>query len=157
LLIRALQQWHAGVQPLADIAVILRDALLSDPPALLAANLLALRTLLRYQPSLRRSDQEESDGRLKVRAQHAGWSDVATETLQACIRANDGNSVALMVMGVAMDFVVGNIQEGLRYYRMAAERGFAPAQHNLGLSYALGDGVEQNDAQAHSWYTESVS
>ncbi len=36
-------------------------------------------------------------------------------------------------------------------YRMAAERGNAAGQHNLGLMYGNGQGVTQDYVQAHMW------
>ena len=37
-----------------------------------------------------------------------------------------------------------NLPEGVRYIRMAAERGFAKAQSDLGYMYAMGLGVPQD-------------
>ena len=34
---------------------------------------------------------------------------------------------------------------------MAAEQGFATAQYNLGIMYANGEGVPQDDAEAVKW------
>jgi TPR repeat protein len=42
--------------------------------------------------------------------------------------------------------------EAFRLYRKAAEQGFANAQHNVGLMYAKGDGIQKNDAEAARWY-----
>ena len=36
--------------------------------------------------------------------------------------------------------------------KQAAEQGDASAQSNLGLMYARGDGVPENDAEAVRWY-----
>ena len=35
---------------------------------------------------------------------------------------------------------------------LAAEQGLAQAQHNLGLMYEKGQGVEQNYVEAHKWF-----
>ena len=40
----------------------------------------------------------------------------------------------------------------LKKYKSAAEQGHASAQCNLGVIYANGRGVEQNDAEAVRWY-----
>ena len=45
----------------------------------------------------------------------------------------------------------------VRWYRLAAEHGFASAQNNLGLMYAKGDGVPQDDVQAHMWFNLAAS
>lgn len=40
----------------------------------------------------------------------------------------------------------------VRWYRKAAEQGYARAQCNLGYKYDLGEGVPQSDASAVHWY-----
>ena len=42
--------------------------------------------------------------------------------------------------------------EAVKWYRLAAEQGFAAAQNNLGVTYANGEGVPQDDAEAVRWY-----
>ena len=42
--------------------------------------------------------------------------------------------------------------EAVRWYRMAAEQGLAPAQFILGLMYANGEGVPQNYVRAYAWF-----
>ena len=49
--------------------------------------------------------------------------------------------------GVPQDYA-----EAARWYRLAAERGDAQAQYNLGLAYARGEGVTQNAVEAHVWF-----
>ncbi len=41
--------------------------------------------------------------------------------------------------------------EAVKWYRNAAEQGYAPAQHGLGVMYDTGRGVPQDDVQAHLW------
>ena len=43
--------------------------------------------------------------------------------------------------------------EALKWYRRAAERGQASAQHNLGTMYAEGLGVPQDYVQAYMWFS----
>ncbi|MGH7396516.1 MAG: tetratricopeptide repeat protein, partial [Candidatus Rokuibacteriota bacterium] len=43
-----------------------------------------------------------------------------------------------------------------RWYRQAAEQGFAPAQYQLGLRYANGDGVDRDYAEAVTWYRRAA-
>jgi hypothetical protein len=40
----------------------------------------------------------------------------------------------------------------VRWYRLAAEQGYARAQHELGFAYAEGRGVPEDDAEAVRWY-----
>ena len=42
--------------------------------------------------------------------------------------------------------------EAVRWYRLAAEQGYAKAQLNLGGMYALGRGLPQDDAEAVRWF-----
>ena len=46
--------------------------------------------------------------------------------------------------------------EAAKWYRLAAEQGFARAQHNLGLMYANGTGVPQDDVLAYAWLNLAV-
>jgi TPR repeat protein len=43
-----------------------------------------------------------------------------------------------------------------KWYRKAAERGFAEAQNNLGLMYVLGRGVPQDDSTAVKWFRKAA-
>lgn len=40
----------------------------------------------------------------------------------------------------------------MRWYRKAAEQGFADAQYNLGVRYYNGQGVPQDYVAAHMWF-----
>ena len=53
--------------------------------------------------------------------------------------------------GVAADHAVA-----VDWYRKAAEKGHAQAQHNLGVSYDEGEGVALDDAQAAHWYRKAA-
>jgi uncharacterized protein len=48
--------------------------------------------------------------------------------------------------------VVQDYAEAVRWYRLAAEQGFANAQNNLGVTYETGQGVLQNNILSHMWY-----
>ena len=50
----------------------------------------------------------------------------------------------------------GNYEEGVKWYRMAAELGYPAAQYNLGYCYKHGEGVEQDYAQAVEWYRKAA-
>jgi TPR repeat protein len=42
--------------------------------------------------------------------------------------------------------------EALKWYRLAADQGFADAQYNIGIMYGNGEGVPQNNVQAWMWF-----
>ena len=44
------------------------------------------------------------------------------------------------------------MQKRYRWYRIAADQGYARAQTNLGNMYSNGEGVPENDAEAVRWY-----
>ena len=46
--------------------------------------------------------------------------------------------------------------EAVKWYRKAAEQGYADAQYNLGSCYYNGKGVPQNYAEAVKWYCKAV-
>ena len=47
--------------------------------------------------------------------------------------------------------------EAVRWYRKAAEQGFAPGQSNLGLMYARGEGVPKDYVLAYAWLNLAVA
>ena len=49
--------------------------------------------------------------------------------------------------GVPQDY-----QEAVKWYRLAAAQGYAPAQSSLGLAYEKGQGVPQDYQEAVKWY-----
>jgi TPR repeat protein len=53
--------------------------------------------------------------------------------------------------GVAQDDA-----EAAKWYRKAAEQGFASAQNSLGTMYDAGKGVRLDDAEAVKWYSKSA-
>ena len=50
-------------------------------------------------------------------------------------------------LGVTQDY-----QEALKWYRLAAARGFSLPQYDLGVMYDQGQGVPQNYKEAFKWY-----
>jgi uncharacterized protein len=48
--------------------------------------------------------------------------------------------------------VIQDYAEAVKWYRLAAEQGYAGAQNNLGVMYEFGDGVLQDNTMAHMWY-----
>lgn len=53
-------------------------------------------------------------------------------------------------------FKVENYSQAVKCYSEAAEKGLAKAQFNLGLCYALGNGVEQNDNASVKWFRKAA-
>ncbi|MGE5539740.1 MAG: tetratricopeptide repeat protein [Gemmatimonas sp.] len=49
-----------------------------------------------------------------------------------------------------------NDAEAVRWFRIAAEQGYAPAENNLGYMYAEGRGVKRDDQQAVKWYRRAA-
>ncbi|MBR3830862.1 MAG: sel1 repeat family protein, partial [Muribaculaceae bacterium] len=49
--------------------------------------------------------------------------------------------------GVEKDF-----PKAIEYYQKAAEKGYAPAQYNLGVCYYNGNGVEKSIENAKKWF-----
>ena len=45
-----------------------------------------------------------------------------------------------------------NYTETLKWYKLAADQGYAPAQSNLGYLYENGEGVPRDYAGALKWY-----
>ena len=54
--------------------------------------------------------------------------------------------------GISQDY-----QEALKWYRKAAQQGFAKAQFNLGVTYFNGWGVSQDFIRAHMWYSVAAA
>lgn len=58
------------------------------------------------------------------------------------------------LMGVMYEYGYGvdaDIQEALRWYRLAADRGLPQAQNSLGFMYSLGLGVKRDAERAAYW------
>ena len=53
--------------------------------------------------------------------------------------------------GVPLDYT-----EAVKWYRKAAEQGYAKAQYNLGVMYANGQGVQQDYTEAVKWYRKAA-
>lgn len=49
-----------------------------------------------------------------------------------------------------------NYQEAVKWYRKAADKGYAKAQYSLGLCYGDGKGVSHDDSQAVYWYRKAA-
>jgi TPR repeat protein len=45
----------------------------------------------------------------------------------------------------------------VKWYKLAAEQGYAKSQHNLGVMYGMGMGVIQDNVYAHMWWNIAAS
>lgn len=90
----------------------------------------------------------------------AGWAQAGpdVEKLQARAELSDldaqnalGNAYNEGQAGLKQDYA-----EALKWYRRAAEKGFAPAQYNLGLAYEQGHGVAADEQQAFKYYLQAA-
>jgi uncharacterized protein len=52
--------------------------------------------------------------------------------------------------------VLNDLAEAVKWYRKAADQGFAPSQYTLGLFYRNGTGVPQNNPEAVKWYRKAA-
>ena len=53
--------------------------------------------------------------------------------------------------------VAKNYTEAVKWWRLAAGKGFAEALNNLGMMYGNGDGVPQDYVEAHKWFDLAAS
>ena len=49
-----------------------------------------------------------------------------------------------------------NDAEAAKWYRKAAEQGYVDAQYNLGVAYAHGEGVPEDDKEAVKWFRKAA-
>lgn len=68
--------------------------------------------------------------------------------------ANLGDPHAQYVVG-KMDEKV-NIRTAMSWYRNSAKQGYAPAQYELGVMYAIGNPVPQNEIKALNWFRKAA-
>ena len=47
-------------------------------------------------------------------------------------------------------------KEAVKWYRLAAEQGYASAQNNLGFMYGNGTGVPQDNVYSHMWFNNAA-
>ena len=75
-------------------------------------------------------------------------------------RAEAGDANAQNNLGAMYDNGTGvaeNVQEAVKWYRLAAEQGDANSQFVLGLMYENGEGVSGNDVRAYIWYSVAAA
>lgn len=89
-----------------------------------------------------------------------GWSQSAAELDGIRTRAAQGDLEAQNALGNAHTNGLYGLQadfaEALKWYRQAGDKGYAPAQFNLGLAYELGRGVAVDQRQAFKFYLKAA-
>ena len=50
----------------------------------------------------------------------------------------------------------GDFEQAVKYFRIAAENGYADAQNRLGVCYDHGEGVAENKTEAFKWYMKAA-
>ncbi len=89
-----------------------------------------------------------------------GWSQSTAELEGIRTRAAQGDLEALNALGNAHTNGLYGLQadfvEALKWYRQAGEKGYAPAQFNLGLAYELGRGGAVDERQAFKFYLKAA-
>jgi TPR repeat protein len=89
----------------------------------------------------------------------SGWcAEVDLESpLEDLIRcATEGDASAQYRVGLRYEFGSGDLVEAVRWFRLAAEQGYAPGQLSMGLAYRDGRGVATDLAYADMWFTLSA-
>ena len=98
---------------------------------------------------------------LLLPAAHAQQGEADRQAIaQLRAEAQGGEAEAQFLLGEA--YYVGkfglatNHVEAVKWFRQAAEQGFAGAQHNLGVCYDKGQGALQNHAEAVKWGSSGI-
>jgi TPR repeat protein len=86
----------------------------------------------------------------------SGWGQPAIDLEKVRARAEQADVEAQNTLGTAYNEGQGGLKqdhaEALKWFRRAADKGFAPAQYNLGLAYELGHGVPADEREAFKSY-----
>ena len=89
-----------------------------------------------------------------------GWSQATLDLETIRTRANSGDLEAQNALGNAYtNGVPGqnpDFAEALKWYQQAGDKGYAPAQFNLGLVYELGRGQPVDEQRAFHYYLKSA-
>lgn len=72
-----------------------------------------------------------------------------------CELLDEENAEAQIIMG-DMWYIKNKTISAAEWYKKAADQGHARAQYNLGVMYANGEGVEEDDKAAVKWLTKAA-
>ena len=85
-----------------------------------------------------------------------GWAQTSVDLEKLRARAEQADVDAQNQLGSAYNEGKAGLKqdyaEALKWFRQAADKGYAPALYNLGLAYDLGHGVPADDKQAFKYY-----
>jgi len=85
---------------------------------------------------------------------YAGWEDITPQAMR-----DEADSAANYNLGEKYYYGNGVPQDytkAAKWYRKAAEQGYAPAQSNLGVMYEHGKGVPKDYTKAVEWYRKAT-
>lgn len=97
-----------------------------------------------------KADKKEKTGKPKKREGLAILAGIVT-VLVIGLSVVFGTGAAQNSIGLVVDFL-GNSTEAVKWYTLAADRGFTDAQYKLGICYANGNGVAKSYTEAVKWY-----
>jgi hypothetical protein len=72
-------------------------------------------------------------------------------------KAEQCDPEAQELLGLTFSKSSATWNEAVKWFKKAAEQGYAPAQFELGIRYEYGEGVLQDFVLAHMWYNISAS
>ena len=76
------------------------------------------------------------------------------------IKAENGEAYSETVLGAIYEFGLRgaskDVVEAMKWFRKAAEQNFAPAQYEMGICFANGQGVEKDTVEAVKWYLRAA-
>lgn len=110
---------------------------------MVATALLCLPLLLDAVPA--RADIAAAEAAIAAKNYQAGVTE-----LQPLVDAGDGYATWKLA-ALYLDGHAGSVEAGVDLLKKAAEAGEPDAQARLGVMYAKGTGVEQNDTEAYKW------
>ena len=84
-----------------------------------------------------------------------GVTQPGIEVLEWFVEPNEGQRLGTMYANG--EGVPEDPREAVRWYRLAAEQGYATAQSQLGTMYANGEGVPEDLVLAYMWYNLSAA
>jgi hypothetical protein len=84
------------------------------------------------------------------------WFDLAASRYSAS-EAEDRDEAVHNRDVAASKMTPAQLAEAVKWYRLAAQQGYALAQYNLGVMYAKGRGVPQDYVQAYVWFDLAAS
>ena len=151
--------WDNGSMGLSTVATLLRQAISEDPVNLKPGNIIALRLVLRCQPSLQNQGLDEDSQRLMIHFERLPYNAEVIQELKACKGCVNGgkNKIACALIGYIYFHLRKEEEKSFKYYSMSANLGFASAQNCVASSYEQGDGVDIDKTKAHEYFFLAIA